>query len=315
MSAHAIEARPVWTPQTADPAQLALAGFQARYRVPHTAAAVRSDLKHFLGWLMSQPREVRLFEIQAPHLELYLTHLSTWVSPQTGRPLRPSSVARMFSTVKLFYGYAHDHDYIAKNPARLIKRPAVPEDDQGRHYLTPLEFSAILKEAKNRPMDRALVGLLGCMGLRISEATQLDIERNFGVEGGYETIHFIGKGHKPATMPLPVQVLHAVHAAIGDRTEGPLLLSTAGHRMDRTCAARILDRLAREVGITKRVTPHALRRTFCTAGLLSGVPLRDMQVAMRHADPSMTVRYDRMANGHDRNAVHKVAGYFASMAQ
>jgi len=32
------------------------------------------------------------------------------------------------------------------------------------------------------------------------------------------------------------------------------------------------------------VSPHSLRRAFCTAGLISGVPLRDMQYAMRHAD-------------------------------
>jgi integrase len=66
-------------------------------------------------------------------------------------------------------------------------RPAVPDDEQGRPFLTPLEFAAVLQQSRERPKDHLLVGLLGMMGLRISEATQLDIEHNLGVDGGYET--------------------------------------------------------------------------------------------------------------------------------
>jgi integrase/recombinase XerD len=153
------------------------------------------------------------------------------------------------------------------------------------------------------------------MGLRISEATQLDIEHNLGVDGGYEIIHFIGKGAKPATMPMPVPVVRALHVVVGDRTRGPLLTTRTGERMDRACAARILQRLGRDIGLEKHITPHALRRTFITSGLLSGVPLRDMQAAARHSDPGMTVRYDMMANGYDRHAAHRVAGFLAGMAR
>jgi len=38
------------------------------------------------------------------------------------------------------------------------------------------------------------------------------------------------------------------------------------------------------------------RRTFCTTGLIAGVPIRDTQVAMRHSDPRTPMRYD-MAQG------------------
>lgn len=55
-------------------------------------------------------------------------------------------------------------------------------------------------------------------------------------------------------------------------------------------AARI-TKLARTAGLKTSVTPHGLRRTFCTAGLIAGVPLRDMQ-----------------------HAAHPVAAYLAGMA-
>ncbi len=53
------------------------------------------------------------------------------------------------------------------------------------------------------------------------------------------------------------------------------------------------DRLARTAGITHRVTPHTLRRSYITIGLLQGVPLRDMQRAARHVKADTTVGYDQ----------------------
>ena len=56
------------------------------------------------------------------------------------------------------------------------------------------------------------------------------------------------------------------------------------------------------------------RFTFCTAGLLINVPLRDMQLAMRHADSRTTLRYDMARANLDRHAAHAVAAYLAGMS-
>ena len=55
--------------------------------------------------------------------------------------------------------------------------------------------------------------------------------------------------------------------------------------MDRYAAYRTVKRLARQAGITKRISPHSLRHSFITAALDAGVPLRDVQEAASHADP------------------------------
>ncbi len=46
--------------------------------------------------------------------------------------------------------------------------------------------------------------------------------------------------------------------------------------------------LACRQALAPRQPPHPLRRTFCTAALISGVPLRDMQYPMRPADARTT---------------------------
>jgi integrase/recombinase XerD len=85
----------------------------------------------------------------------------------------------------------------------------------------------------------------------------------------------------------------AIDQALDGRTAGPQLLNRWGNRMQRHNAAAIVSRLARTVGITRRVTPHALRRSYITMGLLQGVPLREMQRAARHTKADTTVAYDQ----------------------
>jgi site-specific recombinase XerD len=66
-------------------------------------------------------------------------------------------------------------------------------------------------------------------------------------------------------------------------------------------------RLAHQAGIPKRVGPHTLRHAFITAALDAGVPLRDVQEAVSHADPRTTMRYDRNRVSLDRHATYVVA--------
>ena len=67
-------------------------------------------------------------------------------------------------------------------------------------------------------------------------------------------------------------------------------------------------------------TTKATRRAFDTVGISdsasfdAGVPLRDVQIAARHADPRTTTRYDRARNNLDRHASYIVAAFIAGGA-
>jgi integrase len=60
------------------------------------------------------------------------------------------------------------------------------------------------------------------------------------------------------------------------------------------------------------VHPHMLRAAFIRAALEAGVPLRDVQLAARHADPRTTTIYDRRRQPFDRHAAHVVVAFVAS---
>jgi alpha/beta hydrolase fold len=100
----------------------------------------------------------------------------------------------------------------------------------------------------------------------------------------------------------------AARRAIG----GPVFLAPDGRRLDRHGAGRIVRKVARRAGIAKAVTP-ALSGTRSSP--FAGVPLRDVQEAASHADPRITMRYDRARGSLDRHATYVVAAYVAGAAR
>ena len=101
----------------------------------------------------------------------------------------------------------------------------------------------------------------------------------------------------------------AVSTAIGDRTAGPLLLTRNGTQLDRRGAARIVARVARDAGITKRITPHSLRHTFVTMALDAGQAERDIAISTGHSDTRMVAYYDRGRDNISRNSTHAVSAW------
>ena len=67
--------------------------------------------------------------------------------------------------------------------------------------------------------------------------------------------------------------------------------------------------VARRAGIEARITPHVLRHSFVSNMLDAGVPLRTVQIAARHADPSTTAAYDTARQQLDNHGVHILSAY------
>jgi integrase/recombinase XerD len=138
----------------------------------------------------------------------------------------------------------------------------------------------------------ALAHLLGTNALRASEAAAVRIEDYTETLRGHRVLHLVGKGNKPATMPLTVPVLRVLEACRGQRTEGPLILRpVSGKPIDRRDCYRMVSRIAKAAGIPRHISPHSLRHAAITNALDAGVPLRDAQILAAtptHAPPSTT---------------------------
>jgi site-specific recombinase XerD len=287
-------------------AEIAAAGFLARYSGA-TFKAYTDDLRLFFGWAATHGLDP--LQVTRPHLELYGRHL------ETERGNGPSTVHRRLTVLRGFYRLAAIDGFMDRSPAEHLRLPKVYKDETKTLGLDRQELGAIVAAARaSSPRDGALISMLGLLGLRVSEACAVRIEDTHGDTRGHRTLTLVGKGGKPATIPLPIPVARAIDAAAGDRTSGPLLLRADGQQMDRRAAARVVARLARRAGIDKRISPHSLRHAFVTACLDAGVPLRDVQIAARHSDPRMTARYDRARGNLDRHATYVVSAFVAGAA-
>jgi len=286
-----------------DSVHLAIAGFLARYREP-TRGGYAIDLRCFFRWCDSAG--LAPFEAKRPHLEVFARQLE-----ESGLAL--STVKRRLSTVAGFYRFAMIDGYIGSNPAEYVRRPSI-SNESTTLGLDRMELGGFLATAAgSTPTEHALACLLALLGLRVSEACGIDIE-DLGAERGHRTVRVLGKGNKLAVLPMPPRVFRTVDQAKGERRSGPLLLGRDGERMDRCAAYRIVKRLCRRAGITKRISPHSLRHSAITAALDAGVPLRDVQIFARHADPRTTTRYDRARHNLDRHASYVITAFVAGGA-
>ena len=110
-----------------------------------------------------------------------------------------------------------------------------------------------------------------------------------------------------SAIPLLYEALDLV---VGERHEGPILRRKDGQRLDRRTAHRWVRSIGKRAGLGV-VHPHMLRAGFSMAALDAGVPLRDVQIAARHADPKTTTIYDRRRENFDRHAAYVVVAFVA----
>jgi integrase/recombinase XerD len=291
-------------PARIDPVRLAAAAYLARFK-GRTRLHTESDLRCFLFWCSE--RALAPLAATRPHIELYVR----WMQEQ--RRYAPSTVSRRLSVVVGFYRTCVIDGVLDNSPADYVRRPTVSPQSPTLG-LTHLQFEAMLTAARDstNPNDFALVCLLGLLGLRISEATNLDIS-DLGEEHGHRVARVVGKGTKIVLVPMPPAVARAVDRSVAGREIGPILLNRNGTRMDRHTATRRLRQLQKAAGVTiARMHPHMLRHTFVTTMLDAGVDLRDTQIAARHADPRTTMRYDRARTNLDRHPNYILAAYMSS---
>ena len=204
-------------PAFTDPERLALAGFLAGYR-GLTREAYALDLRQFTTWY--RVRSLMLFAVRRADIESFARELEA-------RGRARATVTRRLCTIAGFYEYAVEEELLEHSPAAHVRRPRLDYES----HVTALdrnELGALLVAAGNGPpVEHALISLLALNGLRVSETTGADIE-HLGLERGHRTLTITRKGGKVVTIPPAPRTARAIDLAIGERTDGPVLLAAGG---------------------------------------------------------------------------------------
>jgi integrase/recombinase XerD len=188
-------------------AKLAAVSFLARYsaRTHHLSF----QLREWFAWCERNSLDP-LVGAQRAHVELY-------IRSRGERGLMDSSVVSMMNGVRGYFRFAHIDGLIPADPAVYARLPKVQRDESRTQGLDRLELIRFLQVAQTITIHHgALAYLLGINALRASEAAAVRIEDYAESLRGHRVLRLVGKGNKPATMPITVPVLRVLGACRGE---------------------------------------------------------------------------------------------------
>jgi integrase/recombinase XerC len=235
--------------------------------------------------------------------------------------LRKVTVSRKVAALRSFYRYLLREGKVRFNPAELLQLPRcekyIPVVLSVDEILSLLRVNFSEDAAGLR--DRAIIELFYSAGIRLSELTGLNIA-DVDFAGGL--IRVRGKGRKERIVPVGTPAFQALGLYLDKRAElavkgrqtgpdEPLFLGSRGMRMNPRGVARVVERVVRESGVGRTISPHALRHTFATHLLDAGADLRSIQEMLGHRSLSTTQKYttvsvSRLMEVYDRS--HPRAG-------
>jgi integrase/recombinase XerD len=172
------------------------------------------------------------------------------------------------------------------------KRIASPRQKRLPDALTEDQVRQLLGVIRN-PVHKTCLAVMYACGLRISEATTLEVG---AIDRASRVLRIIGKGNKERLVPLPQPVLDDLSCLW--RTHRNRRWLFPNRHGDAPINKRVLsDTFAAAVaavGIQRRVTPHTLRHSYATRLIENGVGIRIVQILLGHANIASTAVYTHL---------------------
>jgi site-specific recombinase XerD len=268
---------------------------------PFTVASYRDTFRLLARFATSrtgrQPSELRIEDIDAPFIGLFLDHLET--TRNNSVRTRNSRLAALHA---FFRFVAIQEPALALNCQRILAIPTKRCSHPSVGYLTELEVAALLAAPDTNTWigrrDRTLLLFAIQTGLRNSEITNLRV-KDVALGAGPH-VKCVGKGRKARCTPLR----HEVAAMLGEwlsqlssTPDHPVFPSLHGARMSADALQRLVCRHIKTAAFScpslgkKKVTPHTLRHTAAMNLLQGGVDLSVIALWLGHESMLTTQIY------------------------
>ncbi len=269
-------------------------------------------LKRFAQWAR-QPDPGKITDEMVRKYRLWLNRLEEGRSADSGHqksPLKKSTQNYHLIALRSFLKYLSRIDVLSLSPEKI---ELAKQDMRQVEFLEAEELDRLLagpqkKEDLLALRDKAILELLFSTGLRVSELTHLKID-NINLKRDEFTVR--GKGGKLRAVFLSSTSKDALKLYLAARRDASPFLFVSHDRahtnkggLTPRSVQRIVERYAKEAGITKHITPHSLRHTFATDLLLSGADIRSVQSLLGHASITTTQIYTHVTNNQMKE-VHK----------
>lgn len=192
------------------------------------------------------------------------------------------------SGLHTFFAWMQDEGLRLDNPAYRLPRVATRKREP--NPFTVEEINTLLNSGIYF-RTRAMVALHYYLGLRVSEIAAV---HGSDIDWAARTLSTIGKGRKPATLPVPAAIWPLFERMprtaywFPNRTANKLHPAGEGHIMGNSVSGLIGEAIKR-AGLNHR--PHDLRASLATEMHEAGVSDFVVQRSMRHSNMDTTTLY------------------------
>lgn len=257
-----------------------------------TIKAYRIDLRQFCDFIQSD-------EPQKTDIEDYITNLH--------KTYKQKTIKRKLASVKAFYNYLEEEEYIAESPLRKIKVKFKEEIVLPRIIMRE-EIESLLNymyrsESKTEKYsfwlrDIAVVETFFATGARVYEISNMKkdcIDLNSGL------ICLKGKGNKERYIQIGsadvLELLKKYYKANEDviNKSGYFFINNRGTRFSEQSIRIMLKKYVAEAGIERKITPHMFRHSVATFLIEEEVDISCVQRILGHSSIKTTQIYIHVA--------------------
>lgn len=260
------------------------------------------DVKKFANYAI--PLKLSEFNITRENISNFLAELKK-------NDISARSQGRIISGVKSFYRYLIIEDYIKHDPTELIEGPKIGFKLPDTLSLVEIDqlISAIDLSSKQGERNRAILETLYSCGLRVSELINLQLSNIYFKE---RYLKVIGKGDKERFAPIGGRAIKYLtiyinqvrnHQKIESGYEDFVFLNNRGTNLSRVMIFLIIQKLAKEIGIKKKISPHTFRHSFATHLIEGGADLRAVQEMLGHESITTTEIYTHLDKDYLRSNI------------
>ena len=282
-----------------------LANLRRRGKAARTITRWSVELNRFVVWMGDR----ELHEIGAGELELgFLSEWEAAFRDRNGRAPALNSTRAVVQAIRSFYAFMDRFGLLVdadggliRNPALALELPVIPVKPE-LDWLRAEEDGALLSCPMNVRED-IVIFLLRMTGLRLGEALALT-NRDVNVGEGSITVTTSKTVAGLRSIPISPELRPHIERwrAFTQREgfyrpDGAFLVTRNITPMKPQYVEQVVSRVAVRAGLTRRVTPHTLRRTFGSDLVNRRVRLEVVSRLLGHASTSITEKaYARLEN-------------------
>jgi len=254
--------------------------------------------------------------------------IEEWAAYLQNKGYSPASMRRKMVVLKVFCSFWVRRGVLTESPFWRVKL-SLGRIEQLPRALTETEMQGLLTHACRRNdaellphkgsilsrgqsprsssrayralRNLALVDLLFATGMRVGEASSLDIKDFLATELVFRVQGKGGRDRLAYVVDEQTVLIQRQHlgARLQLATESSaLFLNASGERLSTQGMANIIAQFRRDAGIERHVTPHMLRHTVATLLLRNGMDIRVVQEFLGHASIATTQRYTHVVKEH-----------------